>query len=45
MNKKQETKEKNCMFYVSDYHFEMISYKLQNRRKQKNNNINRRKFK
>ena len=25
MNKNQGTKEKNCIFYVSDYHFEMIS--------------------
>ena len=25
MNKIQETKEKSCIFYVSDYHFEMIS--------------------
>ena len=25
MNKNQSTKEKSCVFYVSDYHFEMIS--------------------
>lgn len=25
MNKNQETKEKTCAFYASDYHFEMIS--------------------
>lgn len=25
MNKNQITKEKSCVFYVSDYHFEMIS--------------------
>lgn len=25
MNKNQETKEKICAFYASDYHFEMIS--------------------
>ena len=25
MNKTQETKEKICAFYASDYHFEMIS--------------------
>ena len=25
MNKNQETKEKMCTFYASDYHFEMIS--------------------
>ena len=25
MNKNQDTKEKSCVFYVSDYHFEMIS--------------------
>lgn len=25
MNKNQETKEKTCVFYVSDYHFEMIA--------------------
>ncbi len=25
MNKNQNTKEKNCAFYASDYHFEMIS--------------------
>ena len=25
MNKNQETKEKVCAFYASDYHFEMIS--------------------
>ena len=25
MNKNQKTKEKTCAFYVSDYHFEMIS--------------------
>lgn len=25
MNKNQETKEKACAFYASDYHFEMIS--------------------
>ncbi len=25
MNKNEKTKEKSCIFYVSDYHFEMIS--------------------
>ena len=25
MNKNQETKEKICTFYASDYHFEMVS--------------------
>ena len=25
MNENQNTKEKSCVFYVSDYHFEMIS--------------------
>ncbi len=25
MSKNQETKEKTCAFYASDYHFEMIS--------------------
>lgn len=25
MNKKEETKEKTCAFYASDYHFEMMS--------------------
>ena len=25
MNKNQETKEKICTFFASDYHFEMIS--------------------
>ena len=25
MLKKDKTKEKNCLFFASDYHFEMIS--------------------
>ena len=39
MNKKQETKEKNCMFYVSDYHFEMISLPYISKRIEENKKI------
>lgn len=39
MNKKQETKEKTCTFYASDYHFEMISLPYINQKIETNNEI------
>ncbi len=39
MNKKQETKEKVCAFYASDYHFEMISLPYINKQLEKDNQV------
>lgn len=39
MNKNQETKEKLCMFYASDYHFEMISLPYINKKIEEKENI------
>lgn len=39
MNKNQETKEKICTFFVSDYHFEMISLPYIDRSLKENKNI------
>lgn len=39
MNKKQETKEKICAFYASDYHFEMISLPYINKQLEKDNQV------
>ncbi|MCI8444499.1 MAG: hypothetical protein HFJ37_05020 [Clostridia bacterium] len=39
MNKKQETKEKMCAFYASDYHFEMISLPYIDKNLEKNKEI------
>ena len=39
MNKNQKTKEKMCTFYVSDYHFEMISLPYINKSIEENKEI------
>lgn len=39
MNKNQETKEKICAFYASDYHFEMISLPYIDKNLEKNKEI------
>lgn len=39
MNKNQETKEKLCVFYASDYHFEMMSLPYINQKIKENNEI------
>lgn len=39
MNKNLKTKEKSCMFYVSDYHFEMISLPYISRKLEENEKI------
>ncbi len=39
MNKIQETKEKICAFYASDYHFEMISLPYINKQIEENKNV------
>lgn len=39
MNKNQETKEKICAFYASDYHFEMMSLPYINKKIDENNEI------
>ncbi len=43
MNKNQSTKEKSCVFYVSDYHFEMISlpYIVKSWKRKESNYFNR----
>lgn len=39
MNKKQETEEKICAFYASDYHFEMISLPYINKQIEENKQV------
>ena len=39
MNKNQKTKEKTCVFYASDYHFEMISLPYINKKLEENKKI------
>lgn len=39
MNKNQETKEKICTFYASDYHFEMISLPYINKNIEENKEV------
>ena len=39
MNKNQETKEKICTFYASDYHFEMISLPYIDKNIEKNKEV------
>ena len=39
MIKADESKEKICMFYASDYHFEMISLPYINKNLKENNNV------
>lgn len=39
MSKNQETKEKICAFYASDYHFEMIILPYLDKKIEENNNI------
>lgn len=39
MNKKQETEEKVCAFYASDYHFEMISLPYINKQIEENKQV------
>ena len=39
MNKEQETKEKICAFYASDYHFEMISLPYINKQIEENKQV------
>lgn len=39
MNKNLKTKEKSCMFYVSDYHFEMISLPYISKKLEENEKI------
>lgn len=39
MNKNQETKEKICAFYASDYHFEMISLPYINQKLEENKEV------
>lgn len=39
MNKNQETKEKICTFYTSDYHFEMISLPYINKKIEENKKV------
>ena len=39
MNKNQDTKEKSCVFYVSNYHFEMISLPYISKKLEENKKI------
>lgn len=39
MNKNQKTKEKTCVFYASDYHFEMISLPYINKKLEENKEV------
>ena len=39
MSKNQETKEKICAFYASDYHFEMISLPYIERKLEEKNEV------
>ena len=39
MNKNQNTKEKTCAFYTSDYHFEMISLPYISKKMDQNNQV------
>ena len=39
MDKNQNTKEKSCVFYVSDYHFEMISLPYINKKIEENKKV------
>ena len=39
MKKEENTKEKICAFYASDYHFEMISLPYINKKMEENNDV------